>query len=174
MGSSHEVLMLSRKPKAKEFKKGVKKVLHELRTKGEVKVNYNIPQTYSQALMLAAKQAEQIEEQTKLIEVQKPKVEFFDAVADSKTAVPMNDVAKVLEIKGMGRNKLFEFLRQNKILMNNNRPFQRYIDAGYFRVVEQHYMKNGEECINFKTLVYQRGVDYIRKAVSNNGVINLN
>ena len=55
-----------------------------------------IPKTLSQALMLAAKQAEQIEQQQKLLEVQKPKVEFFDSVADSKTAVPMNDVAKVL------------------------------------------------------------------------------
>ena len=163
-----EICMLARTEKGKEAR------LYFIECEKMLKNKFEIPQTYSQALMLAAKQAEQIEEQTKLIEVQKPKVEFFDAVADSKTAVPVNDVAKVLEIKGMGRNKLFEFLRQNKILMNNNRPFQRYIDAGYFRVVEQHYMKNGEECINFKTLVYQRGVDYIRKTVSNNGEINLN
>lgn len=125
-----------------------------------------IPQTLSQALMLAAKQAEQIEEQQKLIEVQKPKADFFDAVAESKTAVPMNDVSKVLAIKGMGRNNLFEFLRQKKVLMNNNQPYQKYVDAGYFRVVEQHYQRNGEECISFKTLVYQRGVDYIRRIIN--------
>ena len=97
-----------------------------------------------------------------------PKADFFDAVADSKTAVPMNDVAKTLAIKGMGRNKLFEFLRNNKILMNNNRPYQKYVDANYFRVIEQHFQKDGEECINFKTLVYQKGIDYIRKVVLNN------
>ena len=122
-----------------------------------------IPQTLSQALMLAAKQAEQIEQQQKLLEVQKPKVEFFDSVADSKTAIPMNDVSKVLAVKGYGRNNLFEFLRQKKVLMNNNRPYQKYVDAGYFRVIEQHFQKNGEECISFKTLVYQKGVDYIRR-----------
>lgn len=32
----YEVLMLSRKPIAKQFKKEVKKILHELRTKGKV------------------------------------------------------------------------------------------------------------------------------------------
>ena len=122
-----------------------------------------IPQTLSQALMLAAKQAEQIEQQQKLLEVQKPKVEFFDSVADSKTAIPMNDVSKVLAVKGYGRNNLFEFLRQKNVLMNNNRPYQKYVDAGYFRVIEQHFQKNGEECISFKTLVYQKGVDYIRR-----------
>lgn len=122
-----------------------------------------IPQTLSQALMLAAKQAEQIEQQQKLIEVQKPKVEFFDAVAESKTAVPMNDVSKVLAVKGYGRNNLFEFLRQRKVLMNDNRPYQKYVDLGYFRVIEQHYQRNGEPQISFKTLVYQRGVDFIRR-----------
>ena len=125
-----------------------------------------IPKTLSQALMLAAKQAEQIEQQQKLLEVQKPKVEFFDSVADSKTAVPMNDVAKVLSIKGYGRNNLFEYLRNNKVLMNNNRPYQKYVDAGYFRVIEQHYQRNGEEQISFKTLVYQRGIDFIRRMLN--------
>jgi anti-repressor protein len=122
-----------------------------------------IPKTLSQALLLASKQAEQIEQQQKLIEVQKPKVEFFDAVAESKTAIPMNDVAKVLSVKGYGRNNLFEYLRNKKVLMNNNRPYQKYVDAGYFRVIEQHYQRNGEEQISFKTLVYQKGIDYIRR-----------
>jgi len=134
----------------------------------ERRAKFPIPQTYSEALYLAANQAKQIEEQQKQLEVMQPKADFFDAVADSKTAVPMNDVAKTLAIKGMGRNKLFEFLRNNKILMNNNRPYQKYVDANYFRVIEQHFQKDGEECINFKTLVYQKGIDYIRKIVLNN------
>jgi len=124
---------------------------------------FQIPQTLSQALLLASQQAEKIEQQTKELEIAKPKVEFFDAVADSKDAIQMNDAAKVLGIKGMGRNNLFEFLRENKILINNNRPYQKYTDAGYFRVIEQKYMKQGEECITFKTLVYQKGLNFIRK-----------
>lgn len=92
----------------------------------------------------------------------KPKAEFFDAVTDSKTAIPIGDVAKILDM-GIGRNKLFEFMREEKILMPDNRPYQRYIDAGYFRVVEQKYDKNGEVCINIKTLVFQKGIDFIRK-----------
>lgn len=130
-------------------------------------IEKELPKTFAEALRLAAEQAEQIEKQQALIAEQTPKAEFFDAVADSKDAVPMLEVAKVIGIKGMGRNNLFEFLRQEKVLMNNNIPYQRYQDLGYFRVIEQKYTKNYEECINFKTLVYQKGVDFIRKLINN-------
>ena len=101
---------------------------------------------------------------TKVLEM-KPKADFFDAVADSKTAISMNDVAKVLAIKGMGRNNLFEFLRDEGILDKFNVPYQRYVDCGWFRVIEQKYMKNGEPQVSTKTLVYQKGVDAIRKRI---------
>ncbi len=104
----------------------------------------------------------------KVIEM-KPKAEFFDAVTDSKTAIPIGDVAKVLDM-GIGRNKLFEFLREEKILMSDNRPYQKYIDQEYFRVVEQKYEKNGDTYINLKTLVFQKGVDFIRRKLQKGGV----
>lgn len=135
--------------------------------RNELQPKFNVPTTFAEALRLAADQQEKIEAQAKQLEEQKPKVEFFDTVADSKTAISMNDVAKVLGIKGMGRNNLFEFLRNEKILMSNNVPFQIYVDRGYFRVIEQKYMKNGEPCMNIKTLVYQKGVDFISKTIKN-------
>lgn len=80
----------------------------------------------------------------------------------------MGEVAKVLDM-GIGRNKLFEFLRENKILMRNNKPYQQYINNGYFRVIESKYIKpNGEIEVNIKTLVYQKGVDFIRKLILKN------
>lgn len=94
----------------------------------------------------------------------KPKEEFFDAVTDSKDAIDMGQVAKVLNYPKIGRNKLFEILRDNGILQQNNQPYQKYIDCGYFRVVEQKYeARPGEIRINIKTLVFQKGIDYIRK-----------
>lgn len=88
----------------------------------------------------------------------------FDEVADSKTAISMNEVAKVLDM-GIGRNKLFQFLRDKGILQKDNVPYQRYVDNGWFRVIEQKYQKNGEPVVSIKTLVYQKGVDGIRKAL---------
>lgn len=137
----------------------------------EIKSNFQIPQTYSEALMLAAKQAEQIEQQTALIEAQKPKVEFYEAVTGSSDTIDIASVAKVLNIKGFGRNNLFEFLRDKNILMQNNQPFQTFVDRGYFRVIESKYNKpDGSSHINLKTVVYQKGLDYIRKLLElNNG-----
>ena len=100
------------------------------------------------------------------IEEQKPKAEFYDDVAGSSDAIAMGEVAKVLKIKGYGRNNLFEFLRNKKVLQRNNQPYQKYIDLGYFRVIETKFNKpNGDIGINIKTLVYQKGVDYIRRLV---------
>ena len=106
-----------------------------------------------------------ISQKDKQIEEMRPKADFFDAVADSKTAISMNEVSKVLGIKGLGRNNLFEFLRDNAILDRWNVPYQKYIDCGWFRVIEQKYTKNGEEHISIKTLVYQKGVEAIRRKI---------
>ena len=76
----------------------------------------------------------------------------------------MSEVAKVLNYPGYGRNRLFEFLRNKKVLMANNIPYQKYVDCGYFRVIEQKYTKpSGDTAINIKTLVYQRGINFIKK-----------
>lgn len=119
-------------------------------------------------LALAVIEAQKmLEEKDKLLLEQKPKVEFFDSVANSKSALPMDRVAKVLDIKGIGRNKLFEILRDNNILDRDNVPYQTFVDRGYFRVIEQKYtVPNGETKISIKTLVYQKGVDYIRKLIA--------
>lgn len=125
---------------------------------------WNTPeQIFARALKMAEKV---ISQKDKLITEMKPKADFFDAVADSKTAVAIGDVANVLGIKGIGRNKLFDILREKKVLKDDNQPYRQFIDNGYFRVIEQKYQKNGETVITFKTLVYQKGIDYIRKIVA--------
>lgn len=122
---------------------------------------WNTPeQIFARALKLADQTIESLK--TKVIEMQ-PKADFFDCVADSKSAFSMNEVAKVLDYKGIGRNKLFEFLREQGILDRYNVPYQRYVDNGWFRVIEQKYVKDGEPIVTTKTLVYQKGVDAIRR-----------
>ena len=130
---------------------------------------WNTPeQVMARALRLAD---ETIKSLTNKIGTMQPKVEFFDAVTDSKDAITMADVAKVLDM-GVGRNNLFKILRQERILQNDNRPYQEYIDRGYFRVVEQRYDRGyGETGINIKTLVFQKGVDFIRKTLKERGLV---
>ena len=110
-----------------------------------------------------------VEENKALIkenEVLIPKSQFYDQVTGSKDAIDIGSVAKVLNVKGIGRNKLFQILRDKKVFQGNNLPYQNYIDRGYFRTIEQSYQKpDGSTHINIKTVVYQKGLDYIRKVL---------
>lgn len=132
----------------------------------EQELKPRVPTTYKEALLETIRLLEENEKLEKENNELKPKAEFFDTVADSKTAISMNEVAKVLNIKGYGRNNLFEYLRNNGILDKYNVPYQRYVDCGYFRVIEQKYMRNGEPQVTTKTLVYQKGIDAIRKMIA--------
>jgi len=171
----YNVILRSDKPQAKQFKKWITaEVLPSIRKHGA----YMTPDTIEKALMdpdFLIRLATELKDERALrykmqdkIEADKPKVEFFDQVADSKDAIDLGTAAKVLNM-GIGRNRLFEILRDRRILMGNNQPYQKYVDAGYFRIVEQKYTKpDSSTCINIKTLVYQKGLDYIRKLVEKN------
>lgn len=114
---------------------------------------HQIPQTYPEALRLAADLAEQNQ---KLL----PKAEQFDKFISGENYQSMNLVAKSL---GTGRNRLFQFLRDHKVLLANNVPYQRFIDAGYF-VVKEKPIQMGDQVINkIQTYVTAKGVDWIAK-----------
>lgn len=114
---------------------------------------------------LARLRAENAAKENKLIE-QAPKVEFFDDVTGSTDTIDMKEVAKVLNVKGLGRNNLFELLRSRNILDRNNQPYQKYVDCGYFRIIESRYtVPTGETKISLKTVVFQKGLEFIRKLI---------
>lgn len=165
-GDVYRLIMRSKLPAAEKFESWVMdEVIPSIRKNGGYianQENMTPEQIVANALIVAQNI---ISQKDKQIEEMQPKADFFDAVADSKTAISMNEFSKVLGIKGLGRNNLFEFLRDNAILDRWNVPYQKYIDCGWFRVIEQKYTKNGEEHISIKTLVYQKGVDAIRRKI---------
>lgn len=111
---------------------------------------------------IAELQAEN-ERQAQQLKEQAPKVDFYNAVTSSKDCIDMAEVAKVLNVKGVGRNKLFEILREKNILDRKNQPYQKYVDNGYFRIIETSFvLPDGTQKINLKTVVFQRGLNYIR------------
>lgn len=161
LSSAKEISMLNGGEKGKEARKyfiEMEKIAKDLQ-----EINPKVPTTFREALLLAAEQQLVIEQQASQIEVMKPKELFFDQVTGSKNAFDMAEVAKVCNL-GIGRNTLFQFLRDNKILRENNTPYQQYVDCGYFRVIESKYNKpDGSVNISLKTVVYQKGIDFIIK-----------
>lgn len=162
----YSLILGSRKREAKEFKRWIThEVIPQIRKTG----GYNLPQTLPEALRAYALEIEAKEklaaENKLLIEKNaelEPKGIFFDAVTQSNQTTSMADVVKILDM-GVGRNKLFSILRDRKILQPDNKPYQKYIDAGYFKLVEEKYNKGDGTGIYYKTVAKQKGIDFIRK-----------
>lgn len=122
----YELLMQSRKPIAKQFKKGVKKILHEIRTKGgylattqndtpatilaraikvadeviaehEKRIKELEEQGRHQEIVIEQKDA-QIDAQDKQIKIAAPKVEYYDQTLNSKDCMTSSQVALDLGI----------------------------------------------------------------------------
>ena len=138
----------------------------------EKSLRFQIPQTFAEALKLAYEQQLVIEEQKQQLIEAEPKVEFYDTVTGSETTIDFGQAAKVLNYKGLGRNKLFQYLRDKDILMSNNTPYQRYVDAGYFRLIETTWnTPNNDSMVYLKTVIYQKGLDFLFKLIEKDGYI---
>ena len=97
----------------------------------------------------------QLESQKQVIEDQRPMVESFETFIESDGLSDMSQTAKLL---GTGRTRLFNLLRENKILMDNNIPYQNHIESGHFEVKKT--VKNEK---NYSvTLTTSKGIHYIR------------
>ena len=168
-GDIYRLITHSKLPTAEKFEEWVfDEVLPSIRKHGMYATDElldNPDLLIAAATKLKEERAARIEAENK-VKVLKPKADFYDDVAGSKDSIEMGHVAKVLGIKGIGRNKLFEILRNKKVLDKSNIPYQKFVDSGYFRVLEQKYTTpSGETKINIKTMVFQKGVDYIRKII---------
>ena len=100
----------------------------------------------------------------------KPKAEFYDLVHDTVNTVDMGTVAKILNFRGVGRNKLFEILRGEGILQYDNSPYQVYENKGWFKLtLGTRLNSHGEELMTKKTVVYAKGMEEIAKLLKSLG-----
>lgn len=125
-----------------------------------------------EALRLAADLAEQAIHQQAQIEAAAPKVEFADRVAEITKGISIPNFAKTV---GIGPLKLFEWLRDNGILIaggnRHNLPLQRYIDRGYFAVRHSYYEANGERRASFSTSLSGKGEIWLVKKLVEAGML---
>ena len=144
----YSLVLKSNTVNSKKFQDWVtSEVLPSIRKTGSYSIKqseFKIPQSYAEALRLAADQADLIEEQNKKIQEDKPKVEYYNIVKETKQGIHIGNFAKTINWKP---NKLFEWLRQNDYFYyrnGENIPYQKYIDAGYFEV-RQNADKNSKK-----------------------------
>ncbi|NBU82752.1 MAG: hypothetical protein EBS55_14005 [Flavobacteriaceae bacterium] len=154
----YSLVLKSETNNSKKFQDWVtSQVLPSIRKTGSYSVNQKPELSIEQmTLMVIQNLQSKISEQQKQLEEQKPKVEFAEKISNTENAISVGEFAKVLKI---GQNKLFDWLRQNKYLMSNNIPYQRYVELGYFKVIE--WVLDAKNQVKFKTLITGKGQMYL-------------
>lgn len=138
----------SHMPTAKEFKKWVtSEVLPSIRRNGyytNLEAAWNELTSPDNMIKIATQWKADRDKRMELeakVEEDKPKVLFAETVADSKGAITVGELSKLIYDKhgiDIGRNRLYEWLRTNGILTyQDNLPYQKYMKKGWFVLTEK-------------------------------------
>lgn len=171
----YNLIFNSRKPEAKQFRRWINhEVIPSIRKHGAYMTESTINKVVTDPNFLiqlgqtlkteqeARKAAEQkvAEQQQKLKEQETP-VAIYNLAISANNTLSMLEVSKSL---GLGRTTLYKILRAEGIIMKDSTmPYQRYLDSGYFKVVERP-RASGDTIINDPaTRVTAKGFDYIAR-----------
>lgn len=180
----YSLIIRSNKPEAKQFKRWIThEVIPSIRKHGMYATEQTIekllhdPDTMIKTLQALKSERALRTEAENLIEIQKPKVIFADAVAVSNTSILIGDLAKILKQNNydIGANRLFEKLRKDGYLIKRrgtdwNMPTQYSMDLGLFEIKETIVAhSDGHTSINKTTKVSGKGQLYfINKFLTKN------
>lgn len=163
LSCAKEIAMIQRSEKGKQAR------LYFIECEKQLK-EVSVPKTLSQALFLAAKQAETIEQQAEQLRLQEPKVEFADQILSATNSLDFGTSCKAMNLP-FGRNKMFEICRGLGFLMHNNQPYQSHVDNGNFTLLETSFIhpKSGDRVLTTKTMITAKGQNYLIKNFKKHG-----
>lgn len=160
----YSMVLGSRKPEAKEFKRWIThEVIPSIRKHGL----YATEQTAEKILenpdflIKALQELKETREKNNTLTAaniaMQPKALFADAVATSHTSILVGDLSKILKGNGVevGQKRLFQWLRENGYLIKSgsskNMPTQRSMELGLMEVKEGSYINGNGDNITTKT-----------------------
>lgn len=140
----YNLVLTSNLPEAKQFKRWIThEVIPSIRKHGA----YMTPEKIEEVLLnpdTLIKLATNLKEEQqrrisaeKVIEQQKPLVDFAESCMASEKSLLVRELAKLISKQGilMGERRLFQKLREWKLIFQGkNEPYQEYIDRGYFEI----------------------------------------
>ncbi|WP_300345257.1 phage antirepressor KilAC domain-containing protein [Fusobacterium sp.] len=170
----YEILMQSRKPVAKIFKKNVKEILKSIRKTGgyiEIDEGEGEEEILKKAYVIAMKNLERKEKTIKDLKekenLNRPKINFAEAVETSKHSILIGELAKIIKQKGydIGQQRLFAWLRENDYLVKRgesyNMPTQKSMELKLFEIKESLIThSDGHQSIKKTTKVTGKGQVY--------------
>ena len=110
--------------------------------------------------------------------VLEPRSKFFEQIVLAEGLLSMEQTAKLLNIKDLGRNNLFKALREGGVLQkDNNSPLQHYMSKGYFELKEDIIVAKNIRKAVVTTYVTQKGLAFLFKffgltEIKNNEIYN--
>lgn len=146
----YSLVLGSKLPTAKKFKRWItSEVIPSIRKNGGYiagQETLSDEELLSKALLVANNKIKErdalIQKQAAVIEEQKPKTIFADAVSTSRTSILIGELAKLICQNGVeiGQKRLFQWLRDNGYLMKTgndwNMPTQKSMEMGLFEIKE--------------------------------------
>lgn len=143
----YSLILQSKLPRAREFKRWVtSEVLPQIRRTGgyiPLAAEDDEKTILAKAVRILNRTLEQKDE---LLEAQRPKVDFANAVTTGDGCILMSELAKLLTRNGYptGRTRLFRWMRENGyIFKRSTEPIQKWVEQGLFAtsvtVIKTHH-----------------------------------
>ena len=174
----YDVILDSRKPSARAFRKWVtSEVLPQIRrTGGYVPLSAEDDEKtiLAKAVRILNRTLEQkdvlLRRKEELIEEQRPKVEFADALTTGDGCILMSEMAKLLTRNGFvtGRTRLYRWMREHGyIFKRSTEPIQMWVERGIFAQSVTVIKTNHGSEERVTTKVTGKGQEYFLRLLCN-------
>ena len=167
----YDVILDSRKPSARAFRKWVtSEVLPQIRRTGgyiPLEEQDDEKTILAKAVRILNRTLEQKEE---LLEAQRPKVEFADALTTGDGCILMSELAKLLTRNGFvtGRTRLYRWMREHGyIFKRSTEPIQMWVERGIFAQSVTVIKTNHGSEERVTTKVTGKGQEYFLRLLCN-------
>lgn len=142
---------------------------------------YQIPQSFSEALMLAAKQAEQIESQQKQIQAQSNQIaelekqtEYTRVILQSKSTALVTQIAQDYGMSARKFNAILRDLNIQHKVRNQWVLFGKYLNKGYVQSSTFNFTRSdGREDVSMTTEWTQKGRMFLYNTLKANNILPL-
>lgn len=166
----YALVFTSRKEEAENFKRWIRKeVIPSIRKHGA----YMTPETIEKVLSdpdTIIRLATELKQERQRRLMLEPKAASYDILMDASGCLTMDEVAKILDIKGIGRNNLFKLLVVEGIIYKKGDCYLPYQEYKSHFIVKQNPIRKGDMIIERSQLfMTPKGLDWLAHKLIDKG-----